>query len=448
MSYAGTIEYLYSLQKHGTKLGLANTLALMNLVGDPHEAFRSVHIAGTNGKGSTAAMLASILQRAGYTVGLYTSPHLISFTERIQVSGEQIPEEKVIELTESIRRAIDGLDEPFVPTFFEFTTTLAFTWFAEQKVDIVVVETGMGGRLDSTNVITPLVSVITSVDLDHQEFLGERIEDIAYEKAGIIKEGVPVVTGERKPEVLAVIEATSLANNAVLYRAGRDCSVSSVVTGIDGGCFDYRGLEGEIPGVKTTMIGKHQVENASLALLATEVLRRRGLTISQEAVREGLAAARWAGRLEKMAGSPLIVIDGAHNPAAAARLAETLKDEFAGSYDRLVLVLGILGDKDMDGIVKPLAALADRVVVTAPAYYRASDPARMKAVVKQYHPHVEEAASVADAIDHVRATTRENDLICIAGSLFTAGEARGIMLGIALPIGTGSAVPGLAGLKG
>lgn len=445
MSYAETIEYLYGLQKHGTKLGLANALALMELFENPNKGFRSIHVAGTNGKGSTSAMLAAILQKAGYRVALYTSPHLINFTERIRVNGKQISEEKVVELTERLRSRISTLQEPFIPTFFEFTTTLAFAWFVEQGIDVAVVETGMGGRLDSTNVITPLVSVITTVDLDHQEFLGERIEDIAGEKAGIIKAGVPVVTGEQKPEALDVIDSVSLGNNAVLYRTGRDCSVSSVMAGVDGSSFDYRGLEGNFPGARIAMIGRHQVDNASLALLTTEVLKRQGLAIPEAAVRAGLAAARWDGRLEKIGENPLVLLDGAHNPAAAERLANALKEVFAGHYERLILLLGILGDKDMEGIIRPLAPLADLVIVAPPDYYRASLPVQMKRIVKKYTPNVEESASIAGAIQTALAGASERDLICITGSLFTAGEARGIILG------SGDSRPvmsSLVGLKG
>lgn len=448
MSYAETIEYLYSLQKHGTKLGLANTLALMELLENPHKGFRSIHVAGTNGKGSTSAMLAAILQKAGYTVGLYTSPHLINFTERIRVNGKQISENKVVELAERLRSRIAVLEEPFIPTFFEFTTTLAFASFVEQGIDVAVVETGMGGRLDSTNVIAPLVSVITTVDLDHQEFLGDRIEDIAWEKAGIIKAGVPVVTGEQKPEVLHVIDSVSLGNNAVLYRTGRDCTVSSVVTGVDGSSFDYRGLEDDLPGAGIAMIGRHQVDNASLALLTTEVLRRQGLAIPQAAVSDGLAAARWEGRLEKVGENPLVLLDGAHNPAAAERLADALREVFAGHYERLILLLGILGDKDMEGIIRPLAPLAARVIVAPPDYYRASLPVRMKMVVEKYNPNVEESASIARAIETALAGASERDLICITGSLFTAGEAREIILRSASPGDSRLAVSGLAGLKG
>jgi dihydrofolate synthase/folylpolyglutamate synthase len=236
MSYRQTIEYLFGLQKHGIKFGLTNSYALMELMGDPHTKFRAVHIAGTNGKGSTAAFLAGMLRAAGHRVGLYTSPHLVSFTERIRINGAQISEGRVVELAERIRKGCRLLGSgegpgPFSPTFFEVTTALAFTYFAEEGVDLAVVETGMGGRLDSTNVVTPLVSVITNIDLEHTEFLGNSLEEIAREKAGIIKRGIPVVTGASRAEAVGVIEGTAAGLSAPLYRLGRDFRAEHIAPG-------------------------------------------------------------------------------------------------------------------------------------------------------------------------------------------------------------------------
>lgn len=440
LSFEESVQYLYGLQKHGAKLGLSNTLALMELLDDPHTRFKSVHIAGTNGKGSTAAMLASILEKAGYRVGLYTSPHLVSFTERIRVNGEAMPEEKVVELTKNLRARIETLPEPFIPTFFEFTTALAFAYFVESGVEVAVVETGMGGRLDSTNVITPLASVITTVDIDHQEFLGEGIEDIAAEKAGIIKTGVPVVTGRQDSKALRVIKASGYANQAPLYSVGRDASIFSMDTWVGGSVFSYHGFDGVRRPMRISLIGRHQVENAALALLTVDVLRRRGLVISVEAAQDGLSSARWPGRLEKVAENPLILLDGAHNPGSAARLAETIKGIFAGHYERLILLLGILADKDMAGIIGCLAPLADMVIVTRPNYYRAGSTARIRKVVKAYTANVQEAQSVPDAIDMARAAASEKDMICITGSLFTVGEAKGYFADEPACAGSGLAV--------
>src|SRR5512143_3207423 len=317
LSYQGTIDYLYALQKHGVKLGLANTVTLMARLGNPHRAFRSIHVAGTNGKGSTSAFLASVLQAAGCRTGLYTSPHLVSFTERIRVDGAPIPEARVVELAERVREAYSrsagtGRDGAMSPTFFEVTTAVAFCYFAEEGVDIAVVEVGMGGRLDSTNVVTPLVSVITNIDIEHTEYLGGTLEQIAGEKAGIIKPGVPVVTGAMQPEAKGVIEREAAAKGSPVYLLAREFRAVNVVAGREQ-VFDYRGLDAAYRGLHVRMLGRHQVDNASLALAAVECLRDAGVAVDETAVRRGLERALWEGRLERVAQGPDIYLDGAHN---------------------------------------------------------------------------------------------------------------------------------------
>ncbi|MEK6679754.1 MAG: Mur ligase family protein, partial [Nitrospirota bacterium] len=264
MSYQDTINYLYNLQKYGIKLGLENTNKLMSIMDSPHLKFNSIHIAGTNGKGSVSAMLASVLQEAGYKVGLYTSPHLINFTERMRINGKEISEDKVIELTDEIRsrlsaaEAADCGDREFTPTFFEFTTTMAFTYFAEENIDIAVIETGMGGRLDSTNVLKPLISVITPIDYDHKEFLGNDISAIANEKAGIIKQGGIVVSSPQNDETLKIIREVSLSKRARLYQVEKDCSVNEKACSIDGCRFDYHGIKEDFKDIELPLAGRHQ----------------------------------------------------------------------------------------------------------------------------------------------------------------------------------------------
>ncbi|NTW67506.1 MAG: bifunctional folylpolyglutamate synthase/dihydrofolate synthase [Nitrospirae bacterium] len=426
MSYQETIDYLFGLQKHGIKFGLSNSIQLMGLMGDPQRRFPSVHIAGTNGKGSTAAFLACMLRAAGYRVGLYTSPHLVSFTERIRINGVPVTEERVVGLAERVRARYENVRSaeggPLTPTFFEVTTAMAFTCFAEERVDIAVVEAGMGGRLDSTNVIAPLVSVITNIDLEHTEYLGTTVGLIASEKAGIIKPGVPVVTGAVQPEVLAVIEQQARLAGSPVFRMPQDFGAEQVATDREQE-FDYRGIFARLPRLRIVMLGRHQVGNACMALAAAECIGKAGMKIPETALRAGLADAVWEGRLERVAQRPDIYLDGAHNPASAQVLADALRD-LKRSYRRMVLVVGILKDKDYRGILDRLVPLADRVVVTRPHYSRALDTASLAAEISTLHGDVASTECVAEAIDLARRETARDDLIIITGSLYTVGDAR------------------------
>lgn len=444
MSYQDTIDYLFGLQKHGIKFGLFTSRQLMSALGNPQERFRSVHIAGTNGKGSTAAFLASMLKAAGRRVGLYTSPHLVSFTERIRIDGVQLTEQRVIALADRVRSLAAGIAapdgrEPVTPTFFEVTTAMAFDAFAEEGVDIAVVETGMGGRLDSTNVITPLVSVITNIDLEHTEFLGTTVEQIASEKAGIIKRGVPVVTGAVQPEAIAVIAAAARRHGSRLYRMPEDFGPAFESSGRDR-LFAYRGIRSRYEDLAISLRGPHQAGNASLALAAVECLADAGIAVPENALRSGLAGTRWEGRLEQVAAGPDIFLDGAHNPASAAVLAAALRD-LRRNYDRLVLVLGILQDKDHRGIVRRLAPLADSVVATRPRYHRALDADALAGAVRPFIPAVSTAGTVEEAVAIARGDAGERGLVVVTGSLYTVGDARELLC-------ARTAGGGLQGLKG
>ncbi len=443
-TYQETIEYLFALQKHGVKLALANSHALMKAMGDPHRGFRTVHIAGTNGKGSTAAFIASMLQTAGYRVGLYTSPHLVSFTERIRINGQPISEAKVVELALRVRGSYRELClEPgkvLNPTFFEVTTVLAFTYFAQEAVDIAVIEVGMGGRLDSTNVITPLVSVITNIDMEHTEFLGNTLEQIAAEKAGVIKPGVPVVTGASQPEVLRVLEEAAAASRSPLYCLGRQFS-SRRLAAPGGPVFNYHGLSSAYDGLAVSLAGSYQVDNASLALAAVECLRHSGIEVPEDDLRQGLADARWEGRLERAALRPDIYLDGAHNPAAARVLAGEIQ-ELKKAYRQLILIIGILGDKDVSGVISRLIPLAERVIVTRPGYTRAMDLGLLAAEVRKIHSLVDTAETVSQAIIKAKTLSTPEDLILVTGSLYVVGEARAALFP---PSGGMHALSGLKG---
>ncbi len=428
--YQETIDYLYALQKHGIKLALSNSVRVLEQMRNPHKKFKTVHVAGTNGKGSTSAFIASMLRAAGLRVGLYTSPHLVSFTERIRINGDLIPEKRVVELAQRVRQACDDLNATVKsaavsPTFFEVTTAMAFTYFAEEEVDIAVIEVGMGGRLDSTNVINPLVSIITNIDLEHTEYLGSTLETIAAEKAGIIKPGVPVVTGVTQPTVVDVIELAANTNAAPLSRLFKDFKPEHAVYGFEQS-FDYCGIKSKYQGLRIHMIGRHQLENASLALATIEYLRDAGVAIDEYAIRRGLEQAFWEGRMERIEKRPDIYLDGAHNPASAKRLAATIQ-ELKSDYRRIILVIGILCDKDHQEIARHLVPLVDRVVVTKPHYSRALDVSFLAREIQKQHTQVTSAETVMEAVARARKEASSDDLILVTGSLYVVGEARALL---------------------
>lgn len=428
LSYPKAIDYLYGLQKHGIKLGLENTRRLMTALEDPHRRFRSVHIAGTNGKGSTAAMIAAVLTAAGYRTGLYTSPHLIDFTERMRVNGEPITPQQAARLTERTRTA--AADLPV--TFFEITTAIAFLHFADSSVDFVVAEVGMGGRYDATNVLTPLVSVITNIDLDHQATLGDALEQIAIEKAGIIKPSVPVVTSATRPEALGVIENVCRELHASLYRVGSEIRVE----GPSPQRFRYQGLRWSLPDLNCALLGRHQLSNAGCALSALELLEAGGVTIGEAPVREGLRTVRWEGRLEWMprtSSGATVILDGAHNPAGARVLRNFLEETMKSEAGRLILVLGILSDKDIGGILAELVPLAHEVVVTRPRDERAASTDELKRHLGNYTVRVTVRDPLEEALRYAQSIAAAGDLICVAGSLYTIGEARSHFKGLAQP---------------
>ena len=444
-SYKEIIEYLYALQKHGIKLALGNSYRLMELMDNPEWKFRTVHVAGTNGKGSTSVYIAGMLMSAGFRVGLYTSPHLVSFTERIRINGTPIAEARVVDLAQRVRDAYrrlpanEGSGE-MSPTFFEVTTAMAFTCFAEEGIDIAVVEVGMGGRFDSTNVIRPLVSVITNIDLEHTEFLGGTLEEIAGEKAGIVKTGIPLVMGVTQPEAISVIETAAAAQQAQVFRLGKDFSAEYAGMGSEQ-IFNYHGMRAHYSGLRLQMLGRYQIDNACLALAAVECLKDAGIKIPENAVRHGLERARWEGRMERMVQRPDIFLDGAHNPASAKKLAVLIKDMMP-AYRRLILIIGILGDKDYRGIIGELAPLADRVVVTKPEYSRALDVKVLAAEIGRLHAKVSTAETVVEALSRARDVASVDDLILVTGSLYVVGDARSLF------VTDGGCTGALADIKG
>ena len=385
MTYSDAIGFLSRIQVFGQQLGLETMRSLLRQMGDPQQSLRFLHIAGTNGKGSVAAMSQAVLTAAGYRTGLYTSPHLVSFCERIQIDGQLIPETDVARLVEQLQPLLERA-QPRYPTLFEVVTAIALQYFREQRVDVVVWETGLGGRLDATNVVTPLVSVITNIAFDHQQYLGDTLAKIAAEKAGIIKPGVPVVTAA-EGEALDVIRRVCAEQNAPL----------TVVTAGEN---------------RTPLVGRHQAINCAVAEAA---LRASSLKITDEQMRTGFLRTRWPGRFEIVRCKPLTILDGAHNPHGAEALAATLREQFGGR--KLTLILGVLRDKDYPTVCRILAPLAARILCVPVASERTA-PAEEIAVACR--PVVAEVCrNVAEAY----AKSGDADVVVITGSLFLVGEA-------------------------
>ena len=421
MTYAEAIQFLYGLQMFGTHFGLDDTFKLAALAGNPQERLRFIHVAGTNGKGSTCAMLESIYRAAGLRVGLFTSPHLVSFRERIQVNRQLISEADVARLVVAVRaslerrspdRPVDNVSQrvdqeigvpadrhTIQPTLFEFVTVMALKYFAEQKCDLVIWETGLGGRLDATNIVRPLASVITNIALDHQQWLGDTLEQIAAEKAGIIKPGIPVVTAENKPEVLAVIEHVARKNNSPIVRMAEP-STNKLQPA-------------------ASLIGEHQRLNAALALATVAVLQNE-IPIPAQTISSGLARVHWPGRLQLIErGGRKFLLDGAHNPAGAESLRAALQTGFPGA--RPALIFGTLEDKKWFEICRLLAPVAGKIITVAVPSPRAADPQTLAEFFRTANPAVgvAAAAGLAEALNAL-----ENEpFIVVTGSLYLVGAA-------------------------
>jgi dihydrofolate synthase/folylpolyglutamate synthase len=435
MTYSEAIQFLYGLRLFGAKFGLENTFHLAALAGKPQDRLRFIHVAGTNGKGSTCAMLESIYRATGLRVGLFTSPHLVSFRERIQVNRQLISEAEVVRLVEDLRRTgvapvsiqeipesktKDGDRRDACPTFFEFITVMALKFFAEQKCDLVIWETGLGGRLDATNIVTPLASVITNIQFDHQQWLGDTLEKIAAEKAGIIKPGVPVITAEDEPEALAVIEKMARAKNAPLMTVnGRDAAL--------------RRPDSAARCPYLPLLGDHQQLNAALALATVETLQRK-IPVSAAAIRTGLETVQWPGRLQlvQTESGQAILLDGAHNIAGAKVLREalssgTLKRELqragseTGAPPKLTLIIGVLQDKDWPQICRTLAPMAARIFTVPVASERTADARELAAACWAANPAADIAA--CDSLRRALDQAASDRFVIVTGSLYLVGEA-------------------------
>ncbi|WP_391563796.1 bifunctional folylpolyglutamate synthase/dihydrofolate synthase [Paenibacillus cremeus] len=416
----------------GIKPGLERMEKLMELLGNPHRRLKFIHVAGTNGKGSVCAYLTEVIKQAGYDVGTFTSPYIEKYNERIRLNGQNIPDEDLLQVINKVKPLVDEVVEEFgQPSMFEISTVIAIEYFARVAYpDFVVWETGMGGRLDSTNVVTPIVSVITNIGHDHMDILGDTLEKVAAEKAGIIKAGVPVVSAVEQPEVIDVIERTAKAKNSTLYLLGREFRYDMRVTKEDEQTFDFSGLFRNIPEMTISLNGSHQPKNAAVALMTLEVLRQYYAFIAEdEDLYRAMRAAAWPGRLEMVSRSPRILIDGAHNPEGAAVLAESLKSTY--SYKKLHLMMGMLANKNHTSYFRHILPIVDTLIVTEPDWFKKAAAADLADLA---HTLLEEIGrrdvnvivepNWKEALELVKRSTSPDDLAVVTGTLYLIGDVR------------------------
>ena len=416
MTYNEALTYIHSICWKGSRLGLGRTRELLQKLGNPEKQLKFVHIAGTNGKGSCAAMLSSILEAAGYRVGLYTSPFINRFNERMQINHQCIPDGELAELTAYIRPFADGMADP--PTEFELITALAMVYFARHQCDIVVLEVGMGGELDSTNIIdVPEAAVIMAMGLDHVKELGPTMADIARAKAGIIKEGGRVVSYGGNPEADAVIAAACREKNASL----RQPDFAAIVPGdfsLEGQSFSYKGWH----DLRIPLVGAYQMKNAAAVLETVEVLRQRGWHISDEAVVQGLKHTRWPARFEVLRRDPVFIVDGGHNPHGIRATAESLQRLFPGK--KFTFVTGVMADKDVESILGLIVPLADQFFTVRPDNPRAMSAQELAERIRAMGAKATPCESVADGVDRAVAVEGKDGVACALGSLYMSGDVR------------------------
>jgi dihydrofolate synthase/folylpolyglutamate synthase len=462
LTYKEALDYIYSFTDYEKKsayryapehFDLGRVERLTALLDNPQHRFKAIHIAGTKGKGSTAAMIASILQAAGYKTGLYTSPHLHTFRERIQLDGQLIGGETVADLTERLQPLVSQVENL---TTFEIMTALAFLYFSEEGADLAVLEVGMGGRLDATNIVTPLVAVITSLSYDHTPYLGSTLPLIAREKAGIIKDNAVVVSAPQLPEAMAVIEETCRERGALLFRVGEQWTWQEGGMNLEGQSFTVHlnsparhvlrgarqasevGQDSSLPIIHPLydlfsrgtrrhrcwipLLGEHQLVNATTAVAVADLLPGLSVHISEEAIAQGLRQVRWPGRLEVLSPAPFLVVDGAHNADSAHKLAVALRKYF--QYERLILIFGASLEKDVDGMLRELLPLAHQVIITQAQHPRATKTQSLREALLAQGCEPFSSSNVAEALDCALRLAQERDLICATGSLFVVAEVQ------------------------
>lgn len=416
LNFQEALDFLYTRHAIGMKLGLEHIQSLVKDLNHPERNFKSIHLAGTNGKGSTASILASIFQCAGYKTGLYTSPHLIHVRERIQINGEMIPENRFVQYIDENLHLINKN----TASYFEIMTAMAFLYFSDENVDIAILETGLGGRLDATNVILPELCVITDISFDHTKTLGKTLKEIAGEKAGIFKDQIPVVTGVQRPSIITLLKQMAEQKSAPFY-ATREAVRTKTERLDDTGCqFSFQYDSTDLESLHLNLIGSHQVKNANTALMAVHVLKQNGWLISEEAVRSGLNQVNWPARLQFFPGSPKLLVDSAHNQAGVKNLIYALKEIM--QFKRLIFVFGVLKDKEYSAMLEMIASVSDFILFTKPNNDRALDPNMLQKNSVIQHKPTEVHEQVKDAIERAYILADEDDLICAAGSIYFVGE--------------------------
>ena len=415
------LNYLYSLIPKGIKLGLKNISTVLNGLGNPQLNTPTIHIAGTNGKGSTAAFCESILRNAGYKVGLYTSPHLNHFGERIQINRIPLSENELIQLVAKVKHVVENLKIPI--TFFEFATAMAFLHFAEQETDINVIEVGMGGRLDATSLCKGDITIITSIAKDHTSYLGTKIEEITFEKASVIKEGGTVFAIKGTKKVHEVIKSISDIKSATAQFLGEHFVLKKNPGKNSPSLITYQNPNVCLKDLEISLAGGFQASNAALALSAClHHARKSGKEISEQSIRTSLKNTSWAGRMEVISSRPTILLDIAHNPAAVKEMAKSAQKLF--SYTRVIVIYGAMKDKQSDEMLQELTNFADHFILVRPNQERSENPTRFKKILKKYNTPCEVIENIPKAIRKVKQTALSDDMVCITGSIFTVGEAK------------------------
>jgi len=427
--YQDALDYIYSFIENSLThqddpslrgVDLSRMRALMQALGNPQENYPSLHVAGSKGKGSVSALCATALQEEGYKVGLYTSPHLRDFEERVQINRQSIPRDIFVDLIAEIKpqvALVPGLNT------FEIATALAFLYFSRQKVDIAVIEVGLGGRLDATNIITPRVAVITALYLEHTAILGDKLVQIAYEKAGIIKPGIPVVLSPQRDEARKVVARIAAERRAPLIQMGIDYVFKSIETSLSGQTFSLRSkFTGEETELEINLLGQHQIENASTAYVALQKLRQQGIAISAEAIHAGFSQTEWLARFEVLRRDPPVVVDSAHNPDSALKLKETVEEYFPGRS--IILVIGVSKDKNIEGILDALMPPTRQIICAKSTHPRALDAEELKDLALAWGRPVQAIEDVGEALQAAMESANGTAVVLVTGSIFVAATAR------------------------
>jgi len=436
-SASEAIDWIVHLIPFGIKPGLNRMEKLMELLDNPERRLKFIHVAGTNGKGSVCAYLTEILKQSGYDVGTFTSPYIEKYTDRIRLNGENISEEDLLRVVNKIKPLVDEIaaSELGQPTMFEVSTAVAIEYFAHVSYpDFVVWETGLGGRLDSTNVVSPILSIITNVGHDHMEILGDSIEKVAAEKAGIIKAGVPVVSAVSQPEAIEVLEQTAKQKNSTLYLLNRQFRYEVLSSKENDQTFAFQSPFRPIPKIGITMNGQHQLQNASVALMAIELMRQYyALIVEDDVLQDAMRATKWAGRLEMISQSPRILIDGAHNPEGGAVLAQALRETY--TYNKLHFVMGMLSTKNHSEYLRHILPLVDTLILTEPDWHKKEDAVKLAELARTLLQEIDrkdvEVIVEPDwkaALEQVKARTAQDDLAVVSGTLYLIGDVRSWVL--------------------